>query len=556
MTTKATAHNVFLKYAEDSEIEILSQMHPQKTMVKSFKLSMILYKQDRVNDNKHHRVVKRSLDMLADNPKAQAIIDVFIERATKATEAKDEPQEAELTSLADTVNGDAASTDTTPAKTADTAKVITKKVIFSDGSIVEAVRKIIPHAELQEYDVAPGNRRNKKALTTASVADILPGIRAKGITEETYTYVSKDNKKVIAEGSRRFFAANIAGADVPTWEFVEPLTLAQGEELSRESDQGKRLHSLRENALSLETICIENELTSMPQLLKHFKLSNTDANRTSYRRAMSAATISIDLLSLFHDYEGLSLRRFNELESIQKNALPEEVKNKIRQLKRDLNTPEIRGIIEPAMKERLAEVDEHFAYLASPTNVCRRLADTVVSFCKSDEAIVNHEKLIAAIEEHRKPKCDYDPKGLQIKLRQAVVDVMYSYLEIDPEAEEPQMIEAASLKPTSTLDEFMFLCEQNITNITNAYNDDLFKIIKRVVPLKKTPSPDKNNTKNDTETLFTNGVSEIKLSQVTDNKGKVDLSFSLSGVTEAQKNEFIAMATEHFSSKLQVTENS
>ncbi|WP_199438474.1 hypothetical protein [Vibrio owensii] len=558
MTVNVNSHKVFLKYAEDSEIETLAEMHPQKTMRKGFALAMNLYKANRVNDNKHHRIVKRALELLGQDESAQKIINVFIERAAAAENGNTQPA-TEDASAQETqpVTAEPLSTlltgETNPQAQNVSVSIPTKKVIFSGGIIKEARRIIIQPEELDQYSAADANRRNKKALTAASVADILPSARETGIYEEIYTFINEQGEKKIAEGTRRHLAGTIAKIAVPTWEFLEPLTDTEVAELSRKSDEAKRQHSLRENAIALENVCKAEGFTSMSQLLKFYDVTNTDTNRTAYRRAMSPATLSESLLAMFKDYEALSLRRIGDLTNIQKDALPEETKKQILTLRRDLNTEEIRNICDPIIQSRLEEIDEHFNELVSPQNVARRLADTVIRFSNSKDAIVPLETLKSAIEEHSKPKCEYDPKGVQIKLRKVSTELMLTYLNISDLNEEREAIEPADLK--NTIEEFLALCDKNVTAIISAYNDDMFKLIKRYVPLKKGASKNDNQSKSTAETLFSNGVSEITLSEVTTPKGKVDLSFTLSGITEEQKKEFITMATEHFKSKLQIEES-
>lgn len=187
------------------------------------------------------------------------------------------------------------------------------------GGEITFKSKWIPHAKIEERTRVNSvtNNRPQALLTELSLKPLVAGLKRRKQLHPAYAFKMSDGLYEVIDGSRR--RKGCIQAELDFWvlvcdpaEYEFDITVDDMVDIRRDLQTGKEESSYE---FGLECIELEKQLGSQKAVADRFECSTAKVSR-----AMKAARVSVDLLSLFDDYSVLSHSDITALVQLQDEA--------------------------------------------------------------------------------------------------------------------------------------------------------------------------------------------------------------------------------------------
>ncbi|WP_107350908.1 hypothetical protein [Photobacterium lutimaris] len=193
-------------------------------------------------------------------------------------------------------------------KVVATASFATQYTFTNTGRTVKAEFVEIQPANFDKVGIHPLNPRKQEGLTEASLSDILPSIKLKGISHPGYSFFV-EGKDLLADSSRRFKSAGIAKKPLPLIRILEPCTDEEVQSLIDEVDTQLKL-SRYEEGLKYKDVFLALG-GSYKDTYAHFNV--LPEKESTVRRSLIAACLDDRLYELFPDRYCISASAYEKL---------------------------------------------------------------------------------------------------------------------------------------------------------------------------------------------------------------------------------------------------
>jgi ParB family chromosome partitioning protein len=162
------------------------------------------------------------------------------------------------------------------------------------------------------------NNRPQELLNESNLKALVGGLKRRGQLQPAYGVLNRQTGKIeLLDGSRRSLGCEQANIDF--WVYVcDPSDYEFDITVDDKIDIRRDLQTAKEQSLydlGQECLAWEQKLGSAKAVAARFELSEAKISR-----AKKAASVSIDLISLFEDYNVLSLTDFTSLKKLQDEA--------------------------------------------------------------------------------------------------------------------------------------------------------------------------------------------------------------------------------------------
>lgn len=188
------------------------------------------------------------------------------------------------------------------------------KFSLSSGAIVSFKRKHIPANDVEKHTFVDEyiNGRDQSGLTSESLEEI-----RKTITIQQFFpvigFIDEKGKINILDGSRRRMAAILENVGLDALLAEQSIDVEDAKELARDIQTAKE-HNLRE--LGFELVLLKNKGMNQKEIAKRRGLSEAKVTR-----ALQAASVPSEMLSIFPDYSLLVYSEYKQLLNINNNLL-------------------------------------------------------------------------------------------------------------------------------------------------------------------------------------------------------------------------------------------
>ncbi|MDN2483917.1 hypothetical protein [Vibrio agarivorans] len=204
---------------------------------------------------------------------------------------------------------DATIGDVTDSETVVSAASFSTQYTFTNtGRTVKAEFVVIQPEHFHKVRIHPLNPRKQEGLTEASLSDILPSIKFKGISRPGYSFFV-EGKDLLADSSRRFKCADIAKKPLPLIRILEPCTDEEVQSLIDEVDSQRQLSRYEEGLKYKDVFLALGK--SYKDTYAHFNV--LPEKESSVRRSIIAACMDERLYELFPDRYCISASAYEKL---------------------------------------------------------------------------------------------------------------------------------------------------------------------------------------------------------------------------------------------------
>ena len=200
-----------------------------------------------------------------------------------------------------------------------TTAVPLSKSFKCGGYSITFVSEVVPHSKIdtKTYVNQVTNNRPQHLLNEVNLKSLIAGLKRREQLNPAYGFKHSNGCIEVIDGSRRRKSCNLAGIDF--WVMVCDLSLLDFDVSDEEKCAIRRdLQTGKEQSiydLGQEYLALEQQLGSAKAVADTLKVSEA-----SVSRAKSAAGVSIELISLFEDYNVLSHSDFKKLKSLEKQG--------------------------------------------------------------------------------------------------------------------------------------------------------------------------------------------------------------------------------------------
>lgn len=196
------------------------------------------------------------------------------------------------------------------------ASFATQYTFTNTGRTVKAEFVVIQPEDFDKVRIHPLNPRKQEGLTEASLSDILPSIKLKGISRPGYSFFV-EGEDLLADSSRRFKSAEIAKKPLPLIRILEPCTNEEVESLISEVDSQLKLSRYEEGQKYKDVFLALGK--SYKDTYAHFNV--LPEKESSVRRSIIAACLDERLYELFPDRYCISASAYEKLNQLTDKAM-------------------------------------------------------------------------------------------------------------------------------------------------------------------------------------------------------------------------------------------
>ncbi|MGR5367943.1 ParB family protein [Photobacterium damselae] len=197
---------------------------------------------------------------------------------------------------------------------------IHKVFIFACNKKVEALRVIIPYAEIEaKTSIHELNPRCQNSLSLEAVRDILPSIEMEGVHMEGVAIKDDSGCYQLLDSSRRRYCCLIAKKDLPLWVINEDVSFEDLTSFIKTTQSVKRL-SYRELGAGYQKIMLDKAFDKLEELADYLSIG-----RETCRKRFVAATLDQYLINIFPDCEGIPNTFYAKLAKIEKNLVKKNI---------------------------------------------------------------------------------------------------------------------------------------------------------------------------------------------------------------------------------------